>query len=349
MIPVVSIGGTGLLQFRNCFEVPLAILRIQQTQPKMCLGLIGAVIGFKVFLQLQFRRFQVIDLEVQHPKLKAQLGNMIRVSGLEVVLELRNRLLGLLLLNMQPAKAVMCIRSIFRVRSLQRRFQFPDGLLAVLSLLEQHPPMIVRESGVFLILGRKIILIKLRIGSQGYGVWLLRLSRQCGIAIFGAAPRGFNQVRRLWMLLNHRCKVGFGGNVISRLLGVNRQAEMHLVPMHHIVGFQISKISLLCWLQLPAGLMCPAQQVKRLSLMDRVSGFVIGVELADRVRILCGLHVQCAQPETGFGFVSRVSGFEIGVELADRLGHLLQFHVQGSQPEAGLCLISLVVCSQVGV
>ena len=117
---------------------------------------------------------------------------MIRVSSLEVVLELRNRLFGLLLLNVQPAETVMHIRSIFRVRSLQCHFQFPDGLLAVLSLLEQDPPAIVRESGIFLILGCKIILIKLRIGSQGHGIRFLRLSCQRGIAVFGASPHSFD-------------------------------------------------------------------------------------------------------------------------------------------------------------
>ena len=136
------------------------------------------------------------------------------------------------------------------------------------------------------------------------------------------------------MLLDHRGKVGLGGSVVSRLVVVNRQTEMHLVPMRRVLGFQISKISLLHWLHLAAGLMCPAQQVKHLTLVGRVSGFEVGIELADRVWILCGLHVQRSQPETGFCFISRVTGFEVGVELADRLGRLLQFHVQCPQPEA---------------
>ena len=71
MIPVVGINGTCLLQFRNRLEVPLTILCVQQTQPKVRLGLIGTIVGFKVFLQFCRRRLQVIGLEVQHPKLKA--------------------------------------------------------------------------------------------------------------------------------------------------------------------------------------------------------------------------------------------------------------------------------------
>ena len=295
---------------------------------------IGAVVGFEVVFQLRLRQREVVGLKVQHAQLKADFGNMRRVSRLEVILEGHNRPFGLLLLNVQPAKAVVRIRRIFGIGCLQRSFQLLSGLLAVLGLLKQHAPAVVRESGVLLVLGVEIVLIAFRRCPQIRRLGFLRLRGQRGIAVFGAAPRSVHPMRGFGVLLDHCRKMRLGGSVVGLLVVMHRQAEMHLVRMCGISGFEIVEIGSFCGFRLTVDLVRSAQQVECLSPISRVLRLEVRPELADGVRIFGGLHVQRAQPEARLRLVGRVARLEVGVEFADRFGRLLQFHVQEAQPEA---------------